>query len=107
MLVQARHDLGVKKAVGYTHRELSRQTRWTYLPPTAIGAVLGVVAGTLATPALLGAMLRGIGIMKVTVVRDLATPTLTAAAVVALAWLATWVMALRIRRVSAYALVTE
>ncbi len=45
--------------------------------------------------------------MKVTVVRDLATPTLTAAAVVALAWLATWVMALRIRRVSAYALVTE
>ena len=33
MLVQTHRELGIKKAMGFTNRELSGQTRWTYLPP--------------------------------------------------------------------------
>lgn len=107
MLVQSRRRLGIQKAMGWTNAQLADQTRWTYLPPVALGATLGGVAGSVGLAPLLGALLRGIGIMKV----DAVAPPLFAlgipVAVVALALVVTALVSLRIRRVSAYALVTE
>lgn len=107
MLVQGRRALGVQKAVGFSHAELARQTRWTYLPPVALGAGLGAVAGALGLAPLLQALLRGVGIMKVDAVAEPVQVLGVPLGVVVVAWVVTWIASQRIRRVSAYALVTE
>lgn len=107
MLVQSRRDLGIKKAMGYTARQLGAQTRWTYLPAVGVGALVGAMSGALATGPLLGALLRNLGILKVDVQADWLTIIGIPVGVVVLAWLVIQFTSRRIKRVSAYALVTE
>lgn len=107
MLVRSHRELGIKKAVGFTNAELGVQTRWTILPPVALGALAGAGVGAVLTSPLLATMLRGVGILKVDLAVDWLQVVLVTAAIVAFAALITWASSIRIRRVSAYALITE
>ncbi|MDO5500695.1 MAG: FtsX-like permease family protein, partial [Propionibacteriaceae bacterium] len=107
MLIQSRRELGIKKATGFTHRQLTGQTLWTYVPPVAVGAVVGAVVAVPATAPLLGAMLRSIGVLKVEAAANPVHAVAIPLAVIALAALVTWVSTRRIREVSAHALVSE
>lgn len=107
MLIQTHRELGVKKAMGYTTAELSRTTRWTYLPAIGLGAIAGAVAGAFATGPLLGLLLRNIGILQLEVSIDWLQVGGIIAVILGFAWFITWLSSRRIRRVSAYALVTE
>lgn len=107
MLVQTRRELGIKKAVGFTNRELSVQTRWTYLPAIGIGAAAGAVAGAFALSPLLQVLLGQIGVVKVGVAASWVMTAGIALLVVAIGVAVLWASSLRIGRVSAYALVTE
>lgn len=107
MLIQSRRELGIAKALGFANSELSRQTRWTYLPGITLGAAVGAAIGSSSLGTLLGLLLRGIGIVKVEVVPDVVQAAGVALGVVALALVVTWLVALRIRWVSAYALMGD
>lgn len=107
MLVQSRRELGIKKAVGFTNRELSAQTRWTYLPAIGIGAKAGAVAGAFALSPLLQVLLGQIGVVKVGVAASWVMTAGIALLVVAIGVAVLWASSLRVGRVSAYALVTE
>ena len=107
MLVQTHRELGIKKAMGFTNRELSAQTRWTYLPSIAAGAVVGSAAGALALSPLLTLLLSQLGILKVDAAADWRTTAAIALGILAIGAGVLWVSSLRIGRISAYALVTE
>lgn len=107
MLVQTHRELGIKKAMGFTNRELSGQTRWTYLPAIALGAVVGAGAGALALSPLLTVLLSQLGILKVDAAADWLTTAVIALGILAIGAGVLWVSSLRIGRISAYALVTE
>ncbi len=107
MLVQRRRELGGKKALGFTNAELGRQTRWTILPAVGVGAGLGAVLGGVLMAPLLAALLRGIGILKVELTTNWLQVGGIAALILAFALVMTWLVSLRIRRVSAYALMTD
>lgn len=107
ILVRSHRELGIKKAMGFTNGELGVQTRWTILPPVGLGALVGVAAGAVLTNPLLTMMLRGVGILRVDLTLDWTQVVGVAVAIVAFAAAITWASGLRIRRVSAYALITE
>lgn len=107
MIVQSGTVLGVKKALGFTTRDLTVQTVWTYVPVVAIAAVAGALAGWGGLNPLLSAALRSIGVMKVELTMNPALVGGMAAAVLALAVVVTLAASLRIGRVSAYALLSE
>lgn len=107
MITQGRRGFGIKKAVGFTTAELQAQTVAGYLPQLAAGAVIGGVAGFFLANPMLAAALRTAGIMRLDFQLS---PWLTLGlitGVVAFGLLITWLMTLRIRRISAYSLITE
>ena len=107
MLVQTHRDLGIKKAMGFTNRQLSAQTRWTYLPAVAGGAVVGAVIGAIGQAPLLTLLLSQIGIMRMEISTNWLATAVIALAIAAAGALIMWISSLRIGRISAYALVTE
>lgn len=107
MLVRSHRELGIKKAMGFTNRELGTQTRWTILPPVAIGSFTGAALAAVASSPLLAALLRGVGILKVDLAVNWTQAALIPAAIIVFAAAITWASSRRIRRISAYALITE
>lgn len=107
MLVQSRRELGIQKATGFTHRQLTGQTLWTYVPPVALGALAGAAVAVPTTAPLLGALLRSIGVLKVNIATSPVPAVAIPLAVIVLAAAITWVSARRIKEVSAQALVSE
>ena len=107
MLVRSHRELGIKKAMGFTNRELGVQTRWTILPPVALGSLVGAGVGAALGSPMLAMMLRGVGILKVDMAVNWSQVGLVAAMIIVFAAAITWASSHRIRRISAYALITE
>lgn len=107
VLVRGRQEFGILKALGFSDRDLASQVRWGVLPAVGLGAVAGVIGGAVALGPLMSALFGSIGI---TTFDAGLNPLLTAgvaAGIIALAWVIAWIGTRRIRRISAYALVTD
>lgn len=104
MIVRTRRSFGVRKALGFTSRQLITQTVMTYLPVVAVGALLGVGLGFLLVEPALVAMLSTVGVMSLDLhVRPLVTGGLWLG-VVALAGVLVAAQAQRVRGITAYSL---
>ena len=95
------------KALGFTSRQVRRQILAGLLLPLLIGAGLGGAVGWFALTPGFGALLAPIGFRKV----DLGVePWMIGAVVVGVVLLGVavaWVASARVKRISAYALITE
>lgn len=104
---QQARDFGVLKALGFTSRQVRRQILAGLLLPLLIGAGLGGAVGWFALTPGFGALLAPIGFRKV----DLGVePWMIGAVVVGVVLLGVavaWVASARVKRISAYALITE
>lgn len=107
MLVATHRELGIKKAMGFTSSELAAQTRWTYLPSIVLGALVGTGVSALTLSPLLQALLSQVGLMKIEAHAGWGSTLAIALGILLIGLVVLWVSSLRIRRVSAYALVTE
>ena len=65
LLVSERRAFGVRKALGFTSRDLGLQTLTSLLPAIAAGAVIGVTIGALTMNRLLSLLLGGLGLVRV------------------------------------------
>ena len=104
MIARTRRELGVKKALGFTRSDLTRQVLWSYLPTVAVASLTGAVLA--AWCAYLAGTLLGGGTaadLRVSPAVVLGGPAL----IVVLAWAITWLATLRIGSISARALITE
>ncbi len=104
---QQARDFGVLKALGFTSRQLRRQILAGLLPPLLLGATLGGVAGWFALEPGFGAMLAGVGVRKVDLGVEPWMILVVAVGVVLLGTLVAWGASARVKRISAYALITE
>ena len=106
LIVRSRRTLGVSKAFGFTLRDLMRQVRWTLMPAVAGGVVLGAVVGAVTLQPLVRLLFRPLGLVA-EVTPEAWLVVCVGVGVLVLAWLVTWVAGSRMRRISAYSLVTE
>ena len=106
-IVRRRRELGIHKAIGFSTLQLMHQFSISFMIPVIVGSVLGAVIGARYTNALLATAVAGGGVIMpdflVNTVWVIAFCASLIGASYALALLITW----RIRKISAYALVTE
>jgi putative ABC transport system permease protein len=106
-IIRRRRELGIQKALGFTTLQLMNQIAINITPVITLGAIMGVLGGYFGFNPMFVMITRGFGIAQA----DLPVPTdwafLLGAGLIALAYTVAMLVAWRIRKISAYALVTE
>lgn len=107
IFIKKEKEFGIKKAVGFTSKQLKLQLSLSLLPVTLIASVIGAIAGFVLVNPLLEAILSGFGMEKVDFLIFPVLILLTIAVIGALVFSMTYVMSGSIKRVSAYELISE
>ncbi|MCL2363580.1 MAG: FtsX-like permease family protein [Defluviitaleaceae bacterium] len=106
-IIRRHRELGIQKAIGYTTGELMRQISMAFSLPVVLGTVSGVVLGIFFAGDLLNVAMRPMGVLAANLLVNnvwlLAAGGILVVLAIGLSLLVTW----RIRKISAYKLVTE
>ncbi|BCN29175.1 ABC transporter permease [Anaeromicropila herbilytica] len=106
-VIRKKRELGIQKAIGFTTYQLMCQMSISFTIPIIIGVVTGTLLGAFYTNPLMSVSMKSAGVMKAGFIVDqywvIAFGALTIVFSYLLSMLITW----RIRKISAYALVTE
>lgn len=106
-ILRRRRELGIQKAVGFTTLQLMNQTALNMTPIILIGVVIGAVAGYFGFSPMMGAMMSGFGIVRIDLPAPVGQIIAVSIALIVLAYAVSMLIAMRIRKISAYALVSE
>ena len=106
-VLKRKRELGIQKAVGFTTFMLMNQVALNMTPIILMGVLSGTVAGCFGFNPLLAVMLSGVGIAKAELPIPLGQIIAVGFILVVLAYAVSMLIAWRIRKISAYALVSE
>lgn len=106
-IVRRKQELGIQKAIGFTTLQLMNQLALGLLPPIAIGVMIGSYIGMKQSNAIMSVAQRAMGIMKASYTITPGLVALFGAAILVISYLTSILVALQIRRISAYRLVAE
>lgn len=107
MIIRRRREFGIQKALGYTTFQLMTQTSISFLPIVFLGSVIGSLIGGFTINSLISALFKGIGVMKVGFVVPSLWICILCVGISILSYLVSMVVSWRIRKITAYALITE
>lgn len=107
MILKRKREFGILKATGYTTFQLMSQIAYSFLPVIGFGVVAGGTLGCLYTNPVLAMLLSGGGIQNVAFIVKIPVMALMCAGLIVLAYLVSMLVARRIKKISAYALITE
>ncbi|MDR1217471.1 MAG: FtsX-like permease family protein, partial [Oscillospiraceae bacterium] len=107
VILRRRRELGIQKALGFTTAGLMNQLAISFMPAIAIGIAAGGILGALGFNFLFVALTRGMGIMTASLPAPVGPVIALCAALTALSYALAMLIAGRIRKISAYALVSE
>jgi len=106
-VLRKRRELGIQKALGFTTLQLMNQVALALTPAIILGSVAGAVAGFNTFDLFFVVVSGAAGTMSVNIPVSLSWTVIACAGVILLAYVVSMAVALRIRKISAYALVTE
>lgn len=106
-VIRKKRELGIQKAIGFTTYQLMNQLSISFMIPISIGVVIGTLLGALYTNTMMSISMKGVGIMKAEFIVDLYWIIAFGAATIVFSYLLSMLITWRIRKISAYALVTE
>ena len=107
LILRRRRELGIQKALGFTTLQLMNQLALYFIPVITLGIAAGGVIGALGFNSMFVALTRGMGIMTASMPAPIGMTVVLCALLVVLSYAFAMLIAARIRRISAYALVTE
>lgn len=107
MILKRRREFGILKATGYTTFQLMSQIVYSFLPIIGFGVVVGGTLGCLFTNSTLAMMLSGGGVKNVAFIVKVPVMAMLCAGLIVLAYLVSMLVARRIKKISAYGLITE
>ncbi|MDP4094216.1 MAG: ABC transporter permease [Bacillota bacterium] len=107
LVIRNRQEFGIKKAIGFTTRQLVFQLSLSFLPIAALGSVIGGVIGYLGINPLLTIMMRSMGIMKMNFIIQPVTLIILCLAICIFTYIVASLVSLRIRKISAVSLISE
>ena len=105
-ILRRKHELGIQKAIGFTTFQLMNQIALNMTPAILLGAALGAVAGYFGLNPMVTALTGGMGIVKVRLPVPIDLTIIVCIALVALAYSVSLLISWRIRKISAYGLVS-
>lgn len=106
-ILRRRRELGIQKAVGFTTLQLMNQIALSLTPAILAGTVIGASGGYFGFNPIFVAVTQGMGISRTNMPSPLGWTVVMCVALIALSYAVSMLIAWRIRKISAYALVTE
>ena len=107
LIIKKQKEIGIKKALGFSSNQLRTELVLSMLPQIAIGSAAGSVLGLIGSNPTLASMLSVVGILKsnMDVYSWMGVVAVMFAVVVSFAII--WIISGRIKKISAYSLITE
>ncbi len=106
-VIRKKRELGIQKAIGFTTYQLMNQLSLSFTIPITIGAVIGTLLGALYTNPMMSLSMKSMGVMKAGFIVDPYWVISFGVATTLFSYLLSMLITWRIRKISAYALVTE
>ena len=106
-IVRRHRDLGIQKAIGFTTRNLMNQISLAFSFPILFGTAAGTVLGAWLFNPGMSVGMAGMGVMEGSFIVNIAWVLAAGVCIVILAYLISMLVTWRIRKISAYKLVTE
>lgn len=106
-VIRKKRELGIQKAIGFTTFQLMNQLAVSFTVPIIFGAVVGSLLGAFYTNTLMSVSMKSMGIMRAQFIVDPYWMVAFCAAIIIFSYLLSLLITWRIRKISAYALVTE
>lgn len=107
LIIRRKQELGVQKALGFTTFQLVNQISGSFIPISIVGIAIGSVFGALTMNTWMGLLFGGLGIMKVSFIIPLPIITVVSILLCILTYGVSTIVALQIKKISAYALMSE
>ena len=102
-----RRDLGIQKALGFTTWQLMNQLIMSLMPIIAVGAIIGTVLGYISFNPLFVVLMSAQGVTEANFSIPILWSIIATIGIILFAYLISILISWRIRKISAYALVTE
>jgi putative ABC transport system permease protein len=106
-VVRKKRELGIQKAFGFTTFQLMNQLSLSFLPPIIIGVCIGILIGITQTNVIMSMAQSGMGIKEANFIITPVSITLFGLAIIIISYVTSMLITYRIRKISAYALVSE
>lgn len=106
-VIRKKRELGIQKAIGFTTYQLMNQLSISFTVPVITGVVIGTLLGAFYTNPMMSVAMKSAGVMKAGFIVDQYWVVAFGAAAVVFSYLLSMLITWRIRKISAYALVTE
>ena len=107
MILKRKKEFGILKAIGYTTFQLMNQIAMSFVPIVILGVMIGCLLGYLYTNSLLSLLLTSAGIRNVQFNVDVPLLIVLSVGIIMLAYLVSMFVSRRIKKISAYGLITE
>ncbi|MGM9951575.1 MAG: ABC transporter permease [Lysinibacillus sp.] len=107
MIIKRKKEFGVMKAVGYSTIQLMHQISISFVPVMVTGVAIGGVLGYFFTNPMLSVLLSGAGAKRLDFTIHLPTIVMLCVGILIVAYMVSMMVSLKIRKISAYSLITE
>ena len=107
MITKRKKELGVMKAIGYSTIQLMNQISISFLPVIITGVVIGGVLGLFFTNPMLSVLLSSVGVKRLDFTVHLPTVLMLCIGILILGYIVSMFVSLKIKKISAYSLITE
>ncbi len=107
LVIRQSRILGIQKSIGYTTLQLMNQIAFSVMPSIIMGVVAGGISGALLVNPIMSVAQSGMGVARANYIVVQSWIVLFSIGLIVLSYLASMLITARIRRISAYALVTE
>ncbi|MDR1013703.1 MAG: FtsX-like permease family protein [Coriobacteriales bacterium] len=107
VILRRRRELGIQKALGFTTMQLMNQFALYFIPVIAAGIAAGGLLGIVGFNSVFVALTKGMGIMTASLPAPVPLTVAVCAGLLVLSYAFALLVASRIRKISAYALVSE
>ena len=107
VIIRRQREIGIKKAIGFSSGQIRTELVFSFMPQVIAGTILGSVIGTNLSNFFLTKMLNSLGIMQARLEITGWMWILAVAAVTLVTALITWFLSGKIKKISAYSLITE
>ena len=106
-VIRKKRELGIQKAIGFTTYQLMNQLSISFTIPIIIGVVIGTLLGAFYTNPMMSISMKSMGVMKAGFIVNPYWVIIFGVATIVFSYLLSMLITWRIRKISAYALVTE
>ena len=107
VFIKREKEFGIKKAVGFTSRQLRTQLALSLIPISIAGSILGAICSCLTTNNLFDLIFSSYGIKNSDLLINPGVIPVTVLLVTILVFVISYVMSGRMKKVSAYQLISE